>query len=232
MPEAYPGPLGVSILQRAREKGIWSLETVNLREFGVGKHRNVDETPAGGGAGMVLRPDVAAAAIDSFARDERPLVHLSPRGKPLTQAMARDYAAGPGLICFCGRFEGLDERVIEARQMVEVSLGDFVLAGGDVAAMALTEAVVRLLPDVAGNDASIEHESFETGLLEHEHYTLPRVWEGLETPDVLLSGDHGAIEKWRLKRSLLLTKARRPDLYAAYSNIQKHEPPETGDEHD
>lgn len=232
MPDAYPGPLGVSILERARQNNIWSLETVDLREFGVGRHKTVDGTPAGGGAGMVLRPDVAAAAIDSIERSERPLVHLSPRGRPLTQARVREFAQGPGLICFCGRFEGLDERVISARDMEEVSVGDFVLAGGDIAAMALVEATVRLLPGVAGNEDSLSQESFETGLLEHAHYTLPREWEGRATPDVLLSGDHGAVEKWRLSRSQLLTKTRRPDLYAAYSNTQEHKPPETGDEHD
>lgn len=232
MPDAFPGPLGVSILKRAHEKGLWSLETVDLRNFGEGKHRNVDATPAGGGAGMVLRPDVAAAAIDSIEHEDRPLIYLSPRGRRLTQSAVRKFANGPGLICFCGRFEGLDERVIQSRNLQEVSIGDFVLAGGEVAAMALTEAVVRLLPGVAGNEASLDAESFETGLLEHEHYTVPREWEGQATPDVLLSGDHGAVEKWRLNRSLLLTKARRPDLYAAYSNTQEHEPPETGDEHD
>lgn len=232
VPDAFPGPLGVSILERARANGIWCLETVDLRNFGVGKHNNVDETPAGGGAGMVIRPDVAAAAIDSVPRDDRPLIYLSPRGRPLTQAMVRDYAAGPGLITFCGRFEGLDERVIAGRQMEEVSLGDFVLAGGEVAAMALIEAVVRLLPGVAGNEASLTQESFETGLLEHPHYTLPRVWESHETPPVLLSGDHKRIEEWRTNSAKALTKARRPDLYAAYSKTHEFQPPETGDEHD
>lgn len=217
VPDAFPGPLDVSILGRARGQGIWNVETVDLRNFGVGKHNNVDDTPAGGGAGMVIRPDVAAAAIDSIPRDDRPLIYLSPRGKPLTQAMVRDYAAKPGLITFCGRFEGLDERVIEGRQMEEVSLGDFVLAGGEVAAMALIEAVVRLLPGVAGNEASLTQESFETGLLEHPHYTLPRSWEHRETPPILLSGDHKRIEEWRTNSAKALTKARRPDLYAAYS---------------
>jgi tRNA (guanine37-N1)-methyltransferase len=232
MPDAFPGPLDVSILKRARELGLWDYETVDLRAFGIGKHRNVDDTPAGGGAGMVLRPDVAANAIDSLERGGRPLIHLSPRGTPLTQARVRELASGPGLICVCGRFEGLDERVIEARVMEEVSIGDFILAGGEVAAMALTEAVVRLLPGVAGNEASLAEESFENGLLEHPHYTLPRTWEGHETPNVLLSGDHGAIDKWRLTRSLLLTKERRADLYAAYSNTPEIQAPETGDEYD
>ena len=232
VPEAFPGPLGVSILERAREKGLWGLETVDLRTFGVGKHRNVDDTPAGGGAGMVIRPDVAAAAIDSVERGGRPLVYLSPRGKPFNQAKAREWAAGPGVIFFCGRFEGLDERVIEARGMEEVSLGDFVLAGGEVAAMALTEAVVRLLPGVAGNEASLTEESFEQGLLEHANYTMPREWEGRPTPEVLLSGDHKRIEEWRANSAKTLTKHRRPDLYAAYSKTPKFQPPETGDEHD
>lgn len=232
VPEAFPGPLGVSILDRARGAGIWSLETVDLRDFGIGRHRAVDETPAGGGAGMVIRADVAAAAIDSIDRAGRSLIYLSPRGAPITQAKIRDYAAGPGLVCFCGRFEGLDERVIEARAMEEVSLGDFVLAGGEIAAMALIEATVRLLPGVAGNAISLQHESFETGLLEHPHYTLPREWEGRPTPQILLSGDHKRIEEYRLNRAKALTKARRPDLYAAYSRLLEHQPPETGDEHD
>lgn len=229
-PEAFPGPLGVSILERAQREGKWSLETVALREFGLGKHLKVDAPPAGGGAGLVLRPDVAAAAIDSIERAQRPLIYLSPRGAPFDQAMARKFARGPGLICLCGRFEGLDERVIAARDMIEVSLGDFVLAGGDVAAMALTEAVVRLLPGVAGNSASLEQESFETGLLEHAHYTLPREWEGHKTPEILLSGDHKKIAKWQENQSLLLTKQRRSDLYAAYSKRQNSTAPESGRE--
>ena len=230
-PEAFPGPLGVSILERARREEIWAWETVDLRPFGKGRHHNVDDTPAGGGAGMVLRPDVAAEAIDSLPREGRPLIYLSPRGKPFDQEMARQFAAGPGLILFCGRFEGLDERVIEGREMIEVSMGDFVLAGGEVAAMALTEAVVRLLPGVAGNEASLGEESFETGLLEHPQYTLPREWEGRATPDVLLSGDHKRIAEWRLNSAKALTKQRRPDLYAAYSETHDIQAPETGDEH-
>lgn len=232
VPDAFPGPLGVSILERAREKGLWALETVDLREFGVGKHRNVDDTPAGGGAGMVLRPDVAAAAIDSVARQGRPLVYLSPRGKPFDQKKAHEWAAGPGVVFFCGRFEGLDERVIDARDMEEVSLGDFILAGGEVAAMAFIEATVRLLPGVAGNEASLTEESFEQGLLEHPHFTMPREWEGRPTPDVLLSGDHKRIEEWRRSSAKALTKHRRPDLYAAYSKTPEFQPPENGDEHD
>ncbi|MFN4185907.1 MAG: tRNA (guanosine(37)-N1)-methyltransferase TrmD, partial [Hyphomonas sp.] len=225
IPEAWPGPLGASILGRARAEDIWDLETVDLRTFGLGKHRKVDDTPAGGGAGLVLRPDVAAAAVDSvqicpdLSRSvpelTRPVIYLSPRGRRFDQEMARQWAAGPGVILFCGRFEGLDERAIEARDMQEVSLGDFVLAGGDVAAMAMLEATVRLLPGVAGNSASITGESFENGLLEYPHYTLPREWEGRQTPPVLLSGDHRRIEEWRISRSKALTFDRRPDLYAA-----------------
>lgn len=231
-PEAFPGLLDVSILGRARAEGIWSLDVTDLRTFGLGKHRQVDEAPAGGGAGLVLRPDVAAAAIDSLERNDRPLIYLSPRGKRFDQAMAREFAAGPGLICFCGRFEGLDERVIEKRDMIEVSLGDFVLAGGEAAAQAVIESTVRLLPGVAGNKASLEDESFSNGLLEYPQYTLPRVWENEGTPEVLLSGDHGKIAEWRLNRSKLLTEARRADLWAAYLNGQDLRASETDDEHD
>ncbi len=232
VPDAYPGPLGVSILGRSRAEGLWALETVDLRTFGLGKHRKVDDTPAGGGAGLVLRADVACAAIDSVERGRRPLVYLSPRGPRFDQAMARQWAAGPGVVMFCGRFEGLDERAIEARGMQEVSLGDFVLAGGDVAAMAMVEAAVRLLPGVAGNSASLTGESFETGLLEYPQYTAPREWEGRGIPEILLSGDHKRIEEWRLSRSKALTFDRRPDLYAAYSEPPTPTAPETGDEPD
>src|ERR1700741_550901 len=175
-PEAFPGLLGVSIIGTALENALWTLETVDIRPFGLGKHRTVDDTPAGGGAGMVMRADVAAAAIDSVGRLGRPRIYLSPRGAPLTQARVRELAAGPGVILLCGRFEGLDERVIEARDLEEISLGDFVLAGGEVAAQALVEACVRLLPGVAGNAESLTEESFESGLLEHPHYTRPQVW--------------------------------------------------------
>ncbi|WP_290927794.1 tRNA (guanosine(37)-N1)-methyltransferase TrmD [Hyphomonas sp. UBA1472] len=231
-PEAFPGPLGVSILERARREGIWDYETVQLRDFGLGKHQNVDAPPAGGGAGMGLRPDVTAAALDSIDTDGKPLIYLSPRGEPFSQKLARDLAGGPGMVMMCGRFEGLDERVIRARGLREVSIGDFVLAGGEVAAMAMTEAVVRLLPGVAGNQASLEEESFETGLLEHDQYTLPREWEGRPTPEVLLSGDHKRIQEWRFNSAKSLTIDRRPDLYAAYSDTNELQPPETGDEHD
>ena len=232
VPDAYPGPLGVSVLWRARAEGLWDLETVDLRTFGLGKHRKVDDTPAGGGAGLVLRPDVAGAALDSVAPAGRPVVYLSPRGKRFDQPMARRWAAGPGVILFCGRFEGLDERVLDTRGIEEVSLGDFVLAGGDVAAMAMLEATVRLLPGVARNSASITGESFENRLLEYPQYTQPREWEGRPTPDILLSGDHKRIEEWRLSRSKALTFERRPDLYAAYSETPTPNAPETGDEPD
>lgn len=214
-PEAFPGILGVSIVGTALRQGIWQLDTVDIREHGVGKHRNVDDTPSGGGAGMVMRADVAAAAIDSVAQEGRPRIYLSPRGKPLTQARVRELAAGPGVILLCGRFEGLDERVIEGRNLEEISLGDFVLAGGEVAGMALLEACVRLLPGVAGNAESLTEESFETGLLEHPHYTRPQMWENREIPAVLTSGDHAKVAGWRRNQAEELTKARRPDLYAA-----------------
>ena len=231
-PDAFPGPLGVSILKRAQREGLWSLETLDLRDFGLGKHRQVDEKPAGGGAGLVWRPDVAASAIDSLPRDGRPLIYPSPRGVPFSQEMAQDWAKRPGLIFFCGRFEGLDQRVIEGRDMIEVSLGDYVLAGGDVAAMAMLEATLRLIPGVAGNQASVEDESFASGLLEYPHYTLPREWEGRTTPDVLLSGDHGRVSQWRNQQSEALTKARRPDLWAAFPDGQDLRASETDDEHD
>lgn len=211
-PEAFPGTLGVSLIGKALRDGVWSLDTVQLREFGQGPHKNVDDTPAGGGAGMVLRADVAAAAIDSVARNARPIIYLSPRGKPLTQEMARDWAAGPGLIVFCGRFEGLDERVIEARGMQEVAVGDAVLAGGEAAALVLLEACVRLLPGVLGNESSIVEESFSDGLLEHPQYTRPREWEGRSIPDVLVGGDHAKVDAWRRAERERLTAQRRPDL--------------------
>jgi len=215
-PDAFPGVLGVSILERARQAGIWQLETLDIRDFSNHKHRSVDDTPAGGGAGMVLRPDVAAAAIDAVPGNGRPLVYLSPRGAPLSQSRVREIAAGPGVVLFCGRFEGLDQRVIEARGMEEVSLGDFVLAGGEVAAQALIEACVRLLPGTAGNQASLEDESFEGGLLEYPLYTRPRAWEGREIPPVLLSGDHARIAAWRQAEQEDVTRTRRPDLWAAW----------------
>ncbi len=211
-PDAFPGLLDLSVIGRARSERIWSLETVDIRDFGFGKHRQVDDTPAGGGAGMVMRADVLAAAIDSVDRQERPLIYLSARGAPLTQRKVRELAAGPGVILLSGRFEGIDERIIEARGIEEHSLGDFVLAGGEVAAMALTEACVRLIPGVLGAPASTEEESFEGGLLEYPHYTRPREFEGQPVPEVLLSGDHEKIASWRQQKALEITRARRPDL--------------------
>ena len=223
-PEAFPGILGVSIVGNALRQGLWELETVDLRDFGLGKHRTVDDTPSGGGAGMVMRADVVGAALDSVETAKRPRIYLSPRGKQLTQERARELAAGPGVILVCGRFEGLDERVIEARELEEVSIGDFVLAGGEVAAHVLLEACIRLLPGVAGNAESLQEESFETGLLEHPQYTRPQTWEGREIPAVLTSGDHAKVAAWRRNQAEELTKARRPDLYAASRNA----PPEQG----
>ncbi len=217
-PEAFPGVLGVSIIGRGLETEAWSLEAVALRDFGEGRHRQVDDTPAGGGAGMVMRADIIAAALDSVADDDRPRLYMSPRGKPLTQERVRQLSEGPGVVILCGRFEGLDERVIEARGLEEVSIGDYVLAGGEAAAQVVLEACVRLLPGVAGNSDSLEEESFETGLLEHPQYTRPRTWEGHDIPEVLLSGDHKKIEKWRREQSEALTKSRRPDLYASFQN--------------
>ncbi|MBR9824952.1 MAG: tRNA (guanosine(37)-N1)-methyltransferase TrmD [Alphaproteobacteria bacterium] len=219
-PDAFPGPLGVSIIQTAANRGLWALETVDIRDFSRHKHRSVDDTPAGGGAGMVLRPDVAAEAIDAVQSrwdgEKRPLIYLTPRGRPITQTRVREWAAGSGVVVFCGRFEGLDERVIESREMEEVSVGDAVLAGGEAPAQLLIEACVRLLPGVLGDPASAEDESFEGDLLEYPHYTRPRVWEEKEIPEVLLSGHHGQIEAWRREQSEEITKARRPDLYERY----------------
>jgi tRNA (guanine37-N1)-methyltransferase len=213
-PEMFPGPLGVSLAGKALEQGLWALQVGDIRDYGIDKHRRVDDTPAGGGPGMVMRADVLAAAIDAASPpdDVRPRLLMSPRGRPLTQALVREFSRQPGLVIVCGRFEGIDERVIEARGLVEVSLGDFVLSGGEPAAMALLDAVVRLLPGVMGKEASGTEESFEQGLLEHPHYTRPRGWEGREIPDILLSGDHGAIARWRRDQAVKLTAARRPDL--------------------
>jgi len=213
-PELFPGPLGASLSGEALKQGLWVLDTVAIREFGRGRHRAVDDTPAGGGAGMVLRADVLGAAIDAAdARNPRvPRLYLSPRGQSLTQAIARDLAAGPGVLLLAGRFEGVDERVIEARALLEVSIGDYVLSGGELAAMVLIDAVVRLLPGVIGDTASLAEESFEAGLLEYPHYTRPREWEGRAIPDVLLSGDHKRIAEWRRDEAERLTAERRPDL--------------------
>lgn len=213
-PEAWPGALGVSLLDSARRAGLWGLETVDWRAFGAGRHRQVDDTPAGGGAGMVLKPDVAAAALDSIDAAGRPILYLTPRGAPISQDRVRALSAGPGLVAVCGRFEGLDQRVIEARGLEEVCVGDVVLAGGDVAAQLVVEACVRLLPGVLGNAASPEAESFEQGLLEHPLYTRPREWEGRAIPEVLLSGDHARIAAWKRAQAEAVTASRRPDLLA------------------
>jgi tRNA (guanine37-N1)-methyltransferase len=211
-PELFPGPLGASVLGRGLADGLWSLKATQLRDFATDRHRTVDDTPAGGGAGMVLKPDILAAALDSFADDGRPRLLMSPRGAPLTQGRVRELAAGPGVVIVCGRFEGVDQRVIEARGLEEVSIGDYVLAGGEVAAMVVLEAVVRLIPGVLGAAASTAEESFENGLLEYPHYTRPQVFEGRAIPAVLTSGNHAEIEKWRRAESEKLTRARRPDL--------------------
>ena len=213
-PQMFPGHLAHSLAGRALERGDWSLETVQIRDFASDKHRSVDDTPAGGGAGMVLRPDVLAAAIDhaSPGSDRRPRLLMSPRGRPLTQARVREFAGGAGVVIICGRFEGVDQRVIEARGLEEVSVGDFIVSGGEPAALCLLDAVVRLLPGVMGNEASGASESFEDGLLEYPHYTRPQVFEGQPIPEVLVSGDHGKIDAWRRRKSEELTRERRPDL--------------------
>jgi tRNA (guanine37-N1)-methyltransferase len=213
-PEIFPGPLAASLVGDALKRGLWSLETAQIREHGVGRHRSVDDTPAGGGLGMVMRADVLAAAVDAAITpgDPRPRLLMSPRGAPFTQAAARELAAGPGVLILCGRFEGVDERVIEARQLREVSIGDFVLAGGEIPAIAVIEACVRLIPGVMGKQASGDEESFENALLEYPHYTRPREWEGRAIPDVLLSGDHARIEAWRRAEAERITSERRPDL--------------------
>ena len=213
-PEIFPGPLGASLVGDALGRGLWSLEARQIREHGLGRHRSVDDTPAGGGPGMVMRADVLASALDaaSASDDPRPRLLMTPRGAPFTQTMAQDFAAGQGLVIVCGRFEGVDERVAEARGLNEVSIGDFVLAGGEVAAMVVIEACVRLLPGVMGKEASGHEESFEQGLLEYPHYTRPREWEGRAIPDVLLCGDHQRIAAWRRAEAERLTRERRPDL--------------------
>jgi tRNA (guanine37-N1)-methyltransferase len=218
-PELFPGPLGASLAGDALKRGLWGLDTVALRDFGVGRHRQVDDTPAGGGAGMVLRADVVAAALDAAraSTPDAPAIYLSPRGEPFTQALVRELAAAPGVILLAGRFEGLDQRVIDARSLREVSIGDYVLAGGELAAMVLIDAVVRLLPGVVGKAASLTDESFEAGLLEYPQYTRPRDWEGLAIPEVLLSGDHKRIARWRRAEAERLTRERRPDLWARHT---------------
>ena len=216
-PDMFPGPLGLSLAGRALEQGLWSLEARDIRASATDRHRTVDDHPAGGGAGMVLKPDILAAAIDA-APHEGPSLLMSPRGERLTQPLVRELAAGPGCLIVCGRFEGVDERVIASRGLREVSIGDYILSGGEPAALVLLDAVVRLIPGVMGKQASGEEESFEDGLLEHPHYTKPNLWEGEEIPAVLLSGDHKAIARWKRQQREALTKARRPDLWHAHES--------------
>jgi tRNA (guanine-N1)-methyltransferase len=215
LPDMFPGVLGQSVPGRALSQGLWAMQVVDIRDFSRDKHRSVDDTPAGGGPGMVLRPDVVADALDSLVPARR-RVYVGPRGKRFDQAMARQWAQEDGVDFLCGRFEGVDERVLEARGFEEISLGDFVLFGGEVAAQAMLEAVVRLLPGVLGAAGSLEEESFADGLLEHPQYTRPTIWEGREIPDILSSGHHGRIANWRKERSLRLTKEHRPDLWKSY----------------
>lgn len=214
-PEMFPGPLGVSLAGQALKQGSWALDTLDIREFGIGRHRAVDDTPAGGGAGMVLRADVVGQAIDAarLRHPEAVGVFLSPRGQPLTQAVVRELASAPGLLLLAGRFEGIDQRVIDRYALREISIGDYVLSGGELAAMVLIDAIVRLLPGVLGAAESLAEESFEAGLLEYPHYTRPRDWEGRSIPDVLLSGDHARIAAWRREEAERATRERRPDLW-------------------
>ena len=220
-PEMFPGPLGAALAGRALRDDKWQLETVQIRDFAQDKHRMVDDTPAGGSAGMVMKPDVVARALDSLEQDNRPRILMSPRGRPLTQELVRELAAGEGAVILCGRFEGVDERVIEARNLMEVSVGDYILSGGETGAIVLLDAIVRLIPGVMGNHESGETESFETGLLEHPHYTRPQEWEGRSIPAVLTSGNHKAVDQWRLEEAKRITRERRPDLWEAYQNRSK-----------
>lgn len=221
-PEAFPGVLGQSLTGKALQSGIWALETIDLRRFGIGKHRDVDDTPTGGGAGMVMKPDVIAAALTEAASDLPddpqiwPVIYVSPRGRPFDQKMAQQFSRAKGITILCGRFEGVDQRVLDAFGVLEVSMGDYVLSGGEIAAQALIDASVRLIPRVLGNDQSTVEESFSAGLLEHPQYTRPADWAGHKVPEILLSGHHAKIKAWRKARSETLTKTRRPDLWDAY----------------
>lgn len=221
-PEMFPGPLGCSLAGQALKDGVWALETVDIRSFARDKHRSVDAPPFGGGPGMVMRADVTGAAIESVTGSPGevsgagPLIYLTPRGRPLTQKRVRELAEGPGMAVLCGRFEGVDERVLEAQNAEELSLGDFVLSGGEPAAIALIDACLRLLPGVLGKEESLREESFEKGLLEYPHYTRPQVWKGREAPEVLTSGHHGKIQAWRLAQAESITRSRRPDLWVRY----------------
>jgi len=219
-PEMFPGPLGCSLAGKALEDGLWALEAVNIRDFATDRHQTVDDTPFGGGAGMVMRPDVVDAALSGVA-PVGPVLYLTPRGAPLTQARVRDFAAGPGVTLLCGRYEGIDERFLEKHAVSEVSLGDFVLSGGEVAAIAVIDACVRLLPGVLGAESSLDEESFEGGLLEYPHYTRPADWDGRPVPEVLLSGHHERIRDWRRAESERVTRERRPDLWQRYAAGQK-----------
>lgn len=218
-PEMFPGPLGVSLAGKARAEGAWDLSVIDIRDYATDRHRSVDDAPFGGGAGMVMRPDVIDAALEAArkAQPEAPAIYMSPRGKPLAQARVRALASGPGVIVLCGRFEGVDERVIAARQLEEISLGDFILSGGEPAAIALIDACVRLLPGVLGAKESLTEESFEQGLLEYPHYTRPQSWQGRAVPDILVSGHHENIRAWRLAEAERLTRERRPDLWSRYT---------------
>ncbi len=223
-PEMFPGPLGQSLAGKGLKDGLWALKTLDIRDFSRDKHRSVDDTPAGGGAGMVIRADVLGDAIDaalSEAKDDWPLVYMSPRGRQFTQQTAKRWQKAGGVTILCGRFEGVDERVLSARDVEEISLGDFVLSGGEPAAIAMLDSVIRLLPGVMGAAETLNEESFTSGLLEYPHYTRPAVWEGLEIPEVLSSGHHGKIAEWRLKMSEELTRIRRPDLWSTYVLAQK-----------
>ncbi len=220
-PEMFPGPLGLSLAGKALHQGLWALRVLDIRGFARDKHRSVDDTPLGGGAGMVMRPDVVDAALGAAEAEGRgPLIYLSPRGRLLNQALARELAAGPGVILLCGRYEGVDERVLEAHGVAEVSIGDYVLSGGEPAALVLIDAAVRLLPGVMGNEVSPAEESFARGLLEHPHYTRPAEWQGRTVPGVLTSGHHERIRRWRLEQAERITQERRPDLWARYRREQ------------
>jgi len=223
-PEMFPGPLGLSLAGRALAEGKWSLDAVQIRDFATDKHRSVDDTPAGGGAGMVMRADVLAAAIDASVPQGVPLLAMTPRGRPLDQARVRDLAAGPGVAILCGRFEGIDERLFEARAIEPVSIGDYVLSGGEIGALVLLDACVRLLPGVMGAPSSGDEESFESGLLEYPHYTRPQIWEGRTIPEVLRSGDHAKIAAWRKQQAEIVTRSRRPDLWERHIGARVQSP--------
>ncbi len=220
-PEMFPGPLGLSLAGKALERGVWALQVLDIRDFARDKHRSVDDAPFGGGAGMVMRPDVVEAALAAVEAEPGPVIYLSPRGRLLDQARVRELAAGPGATLLCGRYEGVDQRVLEARRVEEVSVGDYLLSGGEPAALVLLDAVVRLLPGVMGNAASLEEESFERGLLEYPHYTRPAAWHGLEVPEVLVSGHHEKVRSWRHDEAERITRQRRPDLWARYRARQR-----------